>query len=280
MPAHRLALIAACLLPLTLAAGGCASYVVPGRAADLSVLGLSERERAELTESSIRDILDRRPLASFPVSVALVRVQCPEYRSATNEGWGVGNYSIVFERDVEKDEDVERLEKLPDVRGVAPLGRLLLPRHLSSNLELRKAAAALRADMVLLYTLDTTFHVEDHAKPLTVLSLGLLPSREAHVRCTASALLVDVRNGYLYGLAEATRKQDQSTNAWSSRSTVDRARRETETAAFEGLVDELEDAWGRLVEEAKNAPPPPPRRREEPRRLERRTGRWYPTDGG
>jgi hypothetical protein len=85
------------------------------------------------------------------------------------------------------------------VSGVGPINRLLLPTHLETDRELREAAARMHADVLLLYTLDTTFVVEDKAAPLTVVSLGLSPNKQANVICTASALLMDTRNGYLYG---------------------------------------------------------------------------------
>jgi hypothetical protein len=266
------------LATLATLGGGCASYLVPGRAADLAALGLSAKTRAELTEGSIRELLERRALAAFPVNMAVVRVQCSGYRSETARGYGSGRYSVVLERDTETDGDFGKLEKLPDVRGLARLGRLLLPEHLQSNHELRRAAASLRAEMLLVYTLDTTFRVDDNAKPLTIVTLGLFPGRKTWVQTTASALLVDVRNGYLYGLAEATRKQDQTANAWTSKSTVDRARRKTESEAFSALVKEIEGMWGRVVTEAKNQPPiervAPRADRAGPAR-----GKWYPTDG-
>ena len=72
-------------------------------------------------------------------------------------------------------EQIARLERLPMVRGLAPIGRVLLPFDLNSDRELRQAAAELHADMLLIYTLDTTFVVDDKALPLTVITLGLSP---------------------------------------------------------------------------------------------------------
>src|SRR5207253_5599323 len=117
----------------------------------------------------------------WPASIAVARVQANGYVSRTAQGWGRGSYCIVTNRDVEKDAQFERLTKLPMVRGIAPIGRVLLMSTptLNSDAELRQAAATLQADMVLMYTLDTQFWVRDMAKPLTVISLGLSPSQEA-----------------------------------------------------------------------------------------------------
>jgi len=86
-----------------------------------------------------REILDKKPLATFPASVAVVRVQGPGYAPQTT-GWGRGAYSVITERDVESEQDVEKLDKLPQVRGVAPINLLLLPEMLQNDFELRQAA--------------------------------------------------------------------------------------------------------------------------------------------
>ena len=85
--------------------------------------------------------MEAKPLAAFPASIAVVRVQASGYQSQTAQGYGYGNYSVVTTRDVEKDDCMERLEKLPQVAGIAPIGRLLLTPHLQSDMELRQAAA-------------------------------------------------------------------------------------------------------------------------------------------
>jgi hypothetical protein len=234
---------------------GCASYATPGRGADLQALGVS---REALTDGSIVQSLARQPLAQFPTGIAVARVQAPGYRSETAETWGSGAYCVVTNRDVESPEQVARLAKMPAVAGVAPLNRLLLPHELKSDVELRQAAATLRADMLLVYTLDTTFRVQDKLAPLSVVTLGLSPNQQAQVVCTASAVLMDTRNGYIYGVAEATDRGTQLTSAWTSSSAVDDARKRTETGAFEKLVGELERTWAGVVRNSASPPPAQP----------------------
>ena len=227
--------------------GGCASYTTPGRAADLRTFGVEPAARDELSDPSVIRAIDKRPLAAFPTGIAVARVQAPGYRSHTTEGWGTGRYSIVTPRDIEKPEQVERLARLPLVSGIAPLNRLLLPPQLETDLELRQAAAALHADMLLVYTLDTTFVVEDKAAPLTVITLGLSPNQQARVVTTASAVLMDTRNGYVYGVAEASEKDNRLASGWTSGDAVDESRRRAETKASEKLIGELETMWGGVV---------------------------------
>jgi len=239
----RMPILFALLLGLT-SFTGCASYATPGRAADFKTLGVA---RDQLTDFAISDALAKQPLATLPCGIAAVRIQAPGYRSATAEGWGTGKYSVITTRDIEKDEQFDHLGKLPMVKGIAPINRLLLPDELNSDIELRKAAAVLHADMLLIYTLDTTFHTRDEVVPLTVITLGLSPNQVVHVISTASAILIDTRNGYLYGYAEATEKTDQLTSGWTKVPAIDAARRRAEEKSFEKLTHELEKTWGKVV---------------------------------
>ena len=244
------ALLAGSILTISIAAlaGGCASYAAPGRAADMTAMGIRHDLREVSTDPTVRDEFNRKPLASFPASIAFVRVQAPQYRSSTAESWGHGRYSIITTRDVEKDEHIQRLAQMPMVRQVGPISRLLLSPQLDDHKQLRDAAAMMQADMLLIYTLDTTFYVRDMATPLTVVSLGLSPNREARVVTTASAVLMDTRNGYIYGLAEASARRNQLAAAWTSGNAIDQSRIKTEQEAFDKLVGELETMWARVLQ--------------------------------
>ena len=129
------------------------------------------------------------------------------------------------------------------------LNRLLLPAEFHSDLERATPPAALHADMLLIYTLDTTFEVEDVVAPLTVVTLGLSPNQVAHVSCTASAVIMDTRNGYVYGIAEATDRQQQLASAWTSQAAVDQTRRHVESTAFKPLGDNLRRTWAGVVQQ-------------------------------
>jgi hypothetical protein len=231
----------------TLTLTGCSSYATPGRAADLRLLGVTPETRRAQTDSSIQSALDKKPLAAFPTAIAVARVQAPNYRSLTAEGYGTGRYSVVTTRDIETDDAVERLNKLPMTLGTAPLSRLLLTPHLQSDLELRNAAARLHADVLLIYTLDTTFTTDDHAIPLTLVSLGIAPTKRVRVTTTASAVLMDTRNGYVYGVAESTARDSAGTSAWQSETTADQTRRDTEREAFTRLVGQVEQTWRNVL---------------------------------
>lgn len=247
--AARLACLKTCVVYVVIipSLAGCAHYATPGRAADMRMFGLS---RDQQSDAGVVRTMEKRPLATLPTTIAVVRVQAAGYESKTAQTWGTGAYTVVTTRDIENvDALFDRLAKLPKVTAIAPVNRMLLPQELHSDLELREAAGALHADMLLVYTLDTTFHVEDVAAPLSIVTLGLSPNEVAHVICTASAVLMDTRNGYVYGVAEATERQDQLASAWTSEAAVDETRKRVETKAFQKLVGDLESTWMGIVRE-------------------------------
>jgi hypothetical protein len=228
--------------------GGCgARYATPSRGADLSLFGGDEAKLQQITDRKVQEALDKKPTARFPVTLAVVRVQEAGYRSRTGRGYGSGAYSVLTTRDIETDEDFRSISDLDRITGVATVNRLLLPPELSDDRELRAAAAAVHADMLLLYTLDTAFTTEDGMRPLTVLTLGLFPTKNVRLNTTASALLLDTRTGYVYGVAEASADGSQIANAWTSGDAADQARRRTERKAFARLVGAFGDAWADVV---------------------------------
>ncbi|MCC7293608.1 MAG: hypothetical protein IT449_16245 [Phycisphaerales bacterium] len=221
---------------------GCATYVTPGRGAAMSSLTGADYD--------IRQRMSREPAASFPARIALVRVQAQEYRSYRTEGCGRGAYTVVFTREFEKDDDIARLKNLPMVAGVAVLNRLVMPAELKTDHELRLAAADLKADLLLVYTLDDTFRIDEHdIGALTLISLGIAPTKEAKVTATASAALFDVRTGFVYGLAEGTAHDSQLASAWNSGEAVDTSRLRAERKAFEQMLGEFEKTWAGVIAE-------------------------------
>ena len=240
-------------LPLVLAVCvvGCTShYAVPGPAANMAVFGvMSQQERHNATDWHIRGALERKPLAAFPTGLAMARVQGSGFRSYTcDNAYGYGAYSVVTAHDVETKEHIEKLEALPMVSGVARMSRLLLPRKLTSDEQLRRAAACLHADMLLIYTFDTNIYRGDTTSPLDLVTLGLLPNGRVKVTSTVSAALLDTRNGYIYGLAEGTASHRQLANTWTTERAVDQSRLRADREAFEKMLDEFGRTWKGVVE--------------------------------
>lgn len=217
---------------------GCASYTTPGGSISLGTLA----------EADIGALMSKQPAAAFPANIAVARIQAPGYQSHAVSSFGTGRYSVVTTREVESEEDFDKLSKLPQVAGVAPLNRILLPTNLDSVRSLREAAARLKADILLIYTFDTSFHAGGQKfAPLNVISLGFLKNKEVSVTTTASAAFFDVRTEYLYGLCEATASDKKHSSVWSTATAVDDMRVVTEKQAFQKLLPEIEKAWSGII---------------------------------
>ena len=228
---------------------GCASYVVPGGPADFRALGITAAEQELRTDRAIAVAMSRKPAASFPARIAVARLQDAGYRNYSSYAYGSGRATVQTVRDVESEEDFARLGELPQLGGIAHLNRLVLPDSINDAEDLRVAAAQVKADMLLLYTFDTKFGVDTVVPVLGTITLGLFPSKESRVNTTCSLALIDVRTGYIYGLAESSAAAEQLANGWTSETAVDQSRRRAEGEAFTGVVDEFVSLWGGVVRE-------------------------------
>jgi len=224
---------------------GCASYVTPGGPVSVP----------EIIDADIGEALSREPAASFPANLVVARVQAPGYASYSNQGYGQGKFSVLTARDIETEEDFARIEAFGGVADVGSLSRLLLPRQLDSLQDLRAAAARLRGDIMLLYTLDTAFRTDtQRLGPLQAVGLGFFPNKKAHVTATCSVAFIDVRTGYVYGVAESTAIEEQRSNHWNNTAAIEEARVMAEQQAFAGALTEAETAWNSVVARYADAP--------------------------
>lgn len=228
------------LVALALFVSGCATYQTPG--AGVNVGNLSN------ADTDIAEVMKREPAAPFPSRIAMARVQSTGYYSHNNQCYGEGTFCVVTTRDIETEQDIERLSRLPMVSGIAAMSRILLPEKLHSIKDLRLAAANLKTDMLLVYSVDTRFNVEStDIGPLSLISLGFLPNKKAHVSSTSSLALFDVRTGFVFGVAEATATEEQRATVWSSKEAIESSRLKTEAESFQKLLSEFEKLWKGIV---------------------------------
>lgn len=219
---------------------GCANYTTPAAGVNITAIG----------DEDIAELMAREPQANFPARIAVARLQSSQYSSNTNHAYGKGVYSVVTTRDVESEESFTEMSSWSGVHSIAPVGRLFLPEDLESLKDIRLAAARLKADLVLVYTIDTAFHTEDRSyPPLALISLGLFSKTKAHVSSTTSGAILDVRTGFVYGVAEATEKEQQSATVWSTEQIVDRARLNSEAKSFVSFMQEARKLWSNILTE-------------------------------
>lgn len=229
--------LAACCAALL---AGCSTYRTPG--AGVALGAITE------ADGDIATAFQREPAVQFPAQLAVARVAGAGYWSRSNSGYGGGAYSIVTTRDIETDASLARLGRMPRIAAVAPVSRLLVPIQLQSTRDLRIAAAQLRADVLLIYTIDTRFRTETtELGPLQTVALGFLPSKKAVVNATCAFMIVDVRTGFIYGTGETTASEDQRSNVWGTDSAIEEARLRAERRAFEDGLGEVETLWASIV---------------------------------
>ena len=233
-------MLLAVLAVSVLAATGCQTfYRTPGGPAPIG----------EMTAPSIAEKLRAKPESPIPATLALVRVQGGGYYSSSIAGVRRGSLSIVSASDLEQPADAERLQRWPDVLAFTRLSAIIVPEPRRSGpdaamIALREGAATLHADVLALYTIDTAFRIDDFSPgALGLVTLGLAPTKSAVVNSTASMAFVDVRTGFVYGTAEASSRDDQLANSWTSEDAVDQCRRRVEREAFSALLSEAERAW-------------------------------------
>jgi hypothetical protein len=218
----------------------CVTYLTPGAGAPMQMLQtVSDAARLHQAE------------APLPVRFAVVRLQAPDYRSFGAAGVTAGNYSVVVTREVETNADFDAMGQWPQVLGVEAISRLLLPVSMQSFGDLRAAAASADTDVLFAYTFDTQFHVENRSyQPEELITLGVLPGREAAVSSTAAGAFIDVRSGYVYGTAEGSAVSRSSMTKWTKPAAADQTRLDAEKKAFEAMMDDARHTWAALVAHA------------------------------
>lgn len=241
------ALLAA-LASLVLSLTGCSTYIAPGAKADLQ----------SFTPPSIQAGFATKPTHPFPASIAAVRIQdsgYSNYHLRRHGGqYGEGRYTVILTREVEEQSHFDRIAALPQVAGLISLNRMLLPDKLDDERQIREAASRLQADLVFVYTFNTQFFDTDKAKALTVITLGLSPTRKITAITTVSALLMDTRTGYIYAAYETTERAETISSSWSSGDSADAVRQKNEKTAFGKLIDEFATSWPKLLERASKKP--------------------------
>jgi hypothetical protein len=225
-------------LAATFLLSSCVTYLTPGAGAPMRAI----------TSDGPSSAAKRLPDAQFPARLSIARLQAAGYRSFGAEGFGDGDYSVIFAREVETADDFNALRDWPQVLGVAPLSRLLLPAALNSFDDLRMAAAEAQTDVLFVYTFDTTFHIENRAfRPEELITLGVLPGREASVSSTAAGMFIDVRTGFIYGSAEGSAVERTLMTKWTKPSFADDTRLKAERTAFKAMMADAQGSWDRVV---------------------------------
>ncbi len=206
---------------ILLVGAGCSHYTTPGGPADFRALGISQAEVEAATDAGIALKMAKKPLASFPTSIATVRVQARGYRSYSLDGWGDGDFTVITVRDIETEEQLEKLTKLPMIKEIVPINRMVITGMVRNERDLRDAAANLHADMLAIYTLDTRFDTSTTVPYLGVITLGLFPNEQASVTATAAGPPPSASATSRYGSSPSTQSRTARGNSVTADSLSD-----------------------------------------------------------
>lgn len=223
---------------LTLCCVACASYRAPGGAVPLETLNRTAAQGAESPQPSSR----------FPARLAVARVQAARYESLTAAGQGKGALTVLSAQELLGAPQLDQLARWPAVAAAFALEDAMLPEQPESIDDLRMAAAKGQADMLLVYTVDTAFQLRGRRyAPLAKLPLGGKPDAQDHISSQASAVFLDVRTGFVYGLAEATAQVTGLDQDWGKPERIDQKRLAAEQQAFVQLLTQAAQRWAEIV---------------------------------
>lgn len=199
------------------------------------------------TESDIASEFTKKPAAQFPAYIAVARLAGDEVRNAHRYYYRHDNYgseAVDLSDSPKHAMIVETIGKQPDVGGATAINSLLLPKGESNAMKaIRKAAAKIHADMVLVYVVNSGLVDDDYAPFLTFITLGLAPTQDISAKATISGALIDVRTGYVYGVVNANAEDKTWSIGWTSRGIAKDLRLSVEEAVFKKFAETIPTNW-------------------------------------
>lgn len=214
-----------------------ARHSIDGPRTPYEVTGLPPADDAVISPGIVR-----RPAAHFPAVIAIARL------GAVKDRWGnSGEMGVLPAGDFLTAAQGEEISKWPLVKATFPLGVLGTGTQAKSVDDLRVPAMELNADLLLVYTISSEIRTGGAVPLVGLVSLGHLPDRGNDAVATASAVLIDVRTGYRYAIAEAKGTGSCAGGVHSNYSAARRAVDDAERQAFDTLFEQFRPAWRDMV---------------------------------
>lgn len=260
IPSIRVSLI---LVPvLALAMAGCSYAVQTTSGADYlsgySESGLIEEDKID---QRVREVAAIEPNLQFPARIGLARIDrggLSPIPSAEAGAWAAAAERLgpTFGTFV----PVNRLiAEIVAPQAPSPRGRID-PRFQDDSVDglrrvveqIRLGAARQHLDAVLIYQTHYTADTTDNLLSIadwTIIGAFMLPGQSIDATAFASALLVDVRNGYPYGTADTVVDRETIASTWGSDSVSAELGDEARSAAALLLVEDVEQMMLDLKQE-------------------------------
>lgn len=191
-------------------------------------------------DADIRSIASIEPSLQFPARIGLARIES-------------GNLvSVPQDESLAWAELHERLgSSFGDFVPVSPLitsmvSKAAKPDSRASSIvnNIRRGSARQHLDYVLIYEVSDNTDQSRNAlqvADLSILGLFVLPSRNVKVDSTATAMLIDVRNGYPYGTATAFAERKAVTTVVGSGGRKAKLKDKARIIAVENLTGDVEN---------------------------------------
>jgi|GEM_PF-4649756 len=232
---------------LTLASCANPAYVTPIEPVDL----------AAISDRGVRAGFAAQPLASYPAHVALVRVQSDGASGTWRPVTGLETLHLMSGARTGP-ADPRQVERLAELEGVvdavAPNALVLGGAALHDLDDLRDEVAPLRPDLLVVYTLDTRLFVEsDPFGFVDLVTLGFLLEDRRQVSCVASALVVDVKSGFVWSSLDARAEREDTVGRWFRPPPDAELFEDAEAEAVAALLDRLVETWPRLGDRVREA---------------------------
>lgn len=215
---------------------GCASYPAPGGPARLDALSPNNPSESEQAASR------------FPARIAIARVQSADYQSFSARGHGKGAFTVVDAQELLSAEQIQHFSAWPSASEPVVIAVPEPSERFESIKALRMAAAIRQADVLLSYTVDTAFEINGRKfSPASKIPLDLGAKADAAIAVAASAVFIDVRSGFVYGLVEASAQAADLAAAWASPAAIDQKRLSIERQAIAQLLLKAEATWADIA---------------------------------
>ena len=207
------------------------------------------------TNTEIYDIANIEPDLRFPARIGIARIGIDKDSARKGLTAIPGDEADIWLEMAEKEGD-----RYGEFVPVSPfISAMVSQRHKDSSDvrhiidDIRKGAARQHLDYVLVYEVTSDDNRRQNGlgfTDATVLGLFLIPSRKVEVDTTASAILLDVRNGYPYLTASSFSEKTSTTTRSASNSKTTKLQDKGRIEAISKLSADVENGMQELKDEA------------------------------
>lgn len=208
-------------------------------------------------EEFVRRAAAVEPILEFPAKIGLARIQdgglsvipaaeSTAWREAAFENKGIGTFQPVSPAIVAFTAQTVGANYAPATRWArSDVGDVMAA--------IRLGAARQHMDAVLIYEVGSYARKEDRWNAITRLSVlgsAIVPTREIGAFGVGHAMLIDVRNGYVYGFATAETDLTEDIPFWGSSSDWDNLKAKAYAKALSDLMPEIRTMLGKIAASA------------------------------